>query len=1640
MEPTPDDEAFLELDAEPAVPPPDPTPDLASVPDDEAFLEVIDAPGERARARVLTDDDLETVTALADDALPLLAALWPGRPDLARDLPDATALTTRVDETRRALNQVTRRGHEWRARAEVAAVALARRLDALPRGDALHTAACEAFLAWLDLQLAERVRAESAVDGTLREPELQRLRAWCGQRAVDPARIDAVAARAHVAVHHGESASWAPLAALPGGPRSLDEAARALVASPAQSVAALREGALSAWLKGHRAPDALVVVALEAEAVCRAHEGIDGAPRVAVWSLAWSLGREGVVVDGLLVTSADTLRAHLRGRRLDGARLRPMGDVLAAWFARQGAHGVARALARLAAGTGSEELVAWSLGAPLRLGDRSAADPQQLAREVLQRNTARAAARARVHDGSLAQWLDALPPARRDPAWHDALASASTPEAREAAFWPGIYRRVPRGPLRLALDESGGRTARFDTLADLLHPARAAAAWRPLRAALRCGELGAWLAVAAPGIDLDLRPDAPEDVALHALLWSLGFTALVLPWGRAGFAVSALDDVARAWAKGPAHLESLLASGLPVAWLRRFHPHAGVPGVDLALATRHWGDDLGAGRVPPGYAALRLALLCGSLALPRDPIPTEAEGSAAWESVDPTQHDEAAWRAIPMLHRNTGVAQLWAARALPPAGLVARRWIEGELDDDALVRELAALGAAVPSRALEEAHARAQARRESEARRRALEDEAARLAIRREETRVALERETDRLAVAREEARRRAEREAARREVAEELAKVCAERDDARSALARELARAEAERAAAEATRLRVAAEAEVARAQGLAAQRGEGERAAMERDEARATAAQATLALAVQVARQRALEAELAAESARRRLAEARLQNESLDAAMEALSRKDAERVEALARVREEEARLRALEDQRRAELRAATEEAARAEAAQRKALDEARALEAERRAEESRRIAAMQHRDALASAEARALAEAEAQRARRAAEEAARARGEAEAREEEIARAWAAAREAAEAELARLGEALRRVETDVAALGVVEPAPEVTPAPDALSALEGVLETEGEVAELAGDDEALALDAPREEYAIDRLAESYLASDDASLDRLRAAVDAWARRRPAHPWADLATRMTVGAVTMVPAFELHVTTRFETRALAESSAEDEGGLSVPHAAADAAGAVDPWAVEVPPSDPWRPWEGDHPLDLPARELPCPACGDHDPRGAVTCARCEGRGTTPCATCEGWGKVSCPRCAGGGEVSTPAGAARCPRCEGRRTIPCAGCTLGRVPCAGCDAKGMLRCNTCSGAGALRRRTALRQSVLPVTALGVVAEGLPDAVRAAVRARDAEPLAAVHVEADHVDATEVAREIPHRALAAAAAALLAEERGHASDARRATRQRLVVRRYPVWRAEVTVEGRAHTLWVHGTRGEVFTEDSPLERWLDDEVAAARDALAREDLPSAVDRLAAVMAADIDHAGARVVARAVGEAVRAMALRGELFAAREAATKAAALRWPECLSALAEAERALGNRTSQRANWVVLEEARAALEKDRLERCAERLRELATTDPESAEGMELAGALGVKVAALARAWIARGELTAAAQRIDAATAVPFAPCGAALAEVRAELDARRRAIALRQRAPWVLGAVLVAVVLALLALR
>lgn len=1593
-----DDEAFLELESEaPAAPPPaDPTPHLPAAAEDEAFLEVEEvarAPLARA-VRVVSDDDLRVVTALAEDDRPLLDALHPAEPDLAARPPTAAALAERLAFVRAVLNQVTRRGAEWRARAEVAGAALARRLAALQGRGELATVALAELTAWHDRALEALVTREAGAARALYPAEIARLDAEALRRglAVDHAR--ALAARLGVGLHTDALPTWSTCDALPGSPRTLDEAAAALTTHVAHAVVALREGALSAWLKANRAEPSLVAVADAAEATARRPDA--DAAVVAAWTLAWAMGREGVVLDGLLVTSPEVLRTHLRAGRLDASRVRSQARALAEWF-RRGGHG---AVAAACEALGRDEAhgaqrLSWSLGEPLRLASQPVADPTALAREVLRRPEARAEALERWRDGTLAAWMDALPRAKRDAAWAEDLAAPRAHDADEGSFWRSLYRRVPRAPLRVFVEVGAAtRAVRFEGLGDLRSTARVAAAWGALRDAHVRGELHAWLGVAAPGVELDAPPPAADEPSLSRALWSLGATGLVLGrGGGAGVAVDTPADVVLAWRRSPLALEAALAQGVLGEWLGRFHPREGVAGLDLADAFARWGSSLGAGVAPSGVAALRCALLCGLPAIPKDPTASggpDGRTLVGFVGIDPSERDEAAWSELldaPGDPLAQGTALLWATRHAPSLGVLAGVGVAREAVREALL----ATGRPVPSAPLAETLAEESARAERRARQREMVEEGEKLAAKREAARAQLAQEEARAEAEREAARSQAAREALRREVDREIARIQAEREAARRTHDGALAQMKVERALAEAEHARALAE------------------MALAKERAPADAAEVVDPAELET-RWRAAARQAAEEEARGALArsEAELREAALRAAEQAAAeevRRAAERV-AAERSRRERARV---------ELTATLSDLV--------AREEALRADAVRAAEEATRLAL-----------SLAAGETERAEAERAAEEAARAA--AEARDARLAAEWTATRARAEAEIEALSQAERARREEARRVGA-EGTASRAPASDEPAVDEGF--TEDPTAEAADDglaEELLSRD--RHEVVADRLAVAYEGVDDAALAGLRDAVDAWSRARRGHPLAALGAAMTVDAVTMVPAFEAHVATRLESRVVERRGAGEGSDEDAVPVAAEALGegddAVDPWLLDLAPVDTWDRLTVDAPLALRPRRGPCPRCADGPRPGHLRCPSCDAVGTLVCSRCSGYGRARCGRCGGNGEVLAPGGGSRrCPQCEGRGDVSCGGCSLGRVACRACEGAGQTPCPTCGASGEAETRPWVVQSVLGVRARAAVAVGLPDAIAAEVGVPGSEAAAVVHVEADAIDPAALARELPHDHLGAALADLLAAETARAASGQRVTRQQVVVWRYPAWRLSVRVAGEPYTLWVHGARRQVWAERSPLDAATEAAVAAVRALVAGDSFDAAIDRLVALASEDPGHPGARDAATELGDAVLAMAERGELYEAQRLAERGAVVRWPDAVSRLVQAERVAGRRLNKRASWALVEDARAAMQRGLDGRAIDLLKELHAAAPDDADGAAMAEELGRRFEAQAAAMIARGAEADAALLLARAEGAGFpgvraAMAGSAAALKRAGDRARWRTAAAVAAAVAVLAAV------------
>lgn len=613
---------------------------------------------------------LAIVSALQRD-LPLMAALWPDvRPaELLRSPPPAEAFQARCDFARRAIDAVGRRDAESRARAEVAQRRLGDLLALLGRGGAPIAAALVELEALQAAELLDAVRTLFRDQRTLFAGDVARVDAAAVEVGLAPARAREILAGAGFTLESVEARPWSPFAQLPDAPATMDQLATALLAHPAQAIELLRQGAVVDWLRANGASAS--VIERSREVRLAAERG--GSHRLALHLQVWALGRRELRLSTAAVPSPDAIGSMVRSGALtlDELAAAAHEGLLATWLRMSGwivAAGAADLVARNDP-SGLKRL-AWSLGEPLYLGSTPITDASSLARAALAQGPAREAIAPLLASGDLVAWMESLPPPRRDERWLDGLRRAHDDPAQRGdtmAFWVGVYG-LTRAPL-LAVVDRRGVTHSFNGVAALTVTPQLGEAWDALKVCHRSGELLAWIVTQRPELPLPALPRPPreEDAELNELLWALGHRGLVLEWGERDLAITAPTDLVRAYRDDWRALEAMLPRGHVFAWISRFHgDRALVPrdheGAGLSVAEALEALRLELARLPAGFGALKVALLCGLRALPTDPC-RPGDDATVEGFVDVTlkpDGDPRAWEPL-RSHVLHGSALLWVA-------------------------------------------------------------------------------------------------------------------------------------------------------------------------------------------------------------------------------------------------------------------------------------------------------------------------------------------------------------------------------------------------------------------------------------------------------------------------------------------------------------------------------------------------------------------------------------------------------------------------------------------------------------------------------------------------------------------------------------------------------------------------------------------------------------------------------------------------------------------------------------------------------------------------------------------------------------------------------------------------------------------
>lgn len=621
--------------------------------------------GDRAEASVRDAVSLAIVAALPTDRT-LLAALWPdlSARELLQSPPPPQALRARIEFARGAIDAVGRRDAESRARAQLAQRALDAHLARLGDGDAVLP---QALAELRDAQRGEVLafaRLLAGGTGALVATDLARVEGAALERGIEPPKVRDWLREEGVAVSTVDARPWAALEALPGAPATVDDVALALLRHPAQGAELLRGGTILAWLRANGATGELVERSREARMVLER-----GAPAIlAMHQQVWALGRRELILGSVWLRSPTELSAAVKGAHLslDELSRAARDGVLGAWLRLQGWVAAAGAADLAARGDPSGlKRLAWSLGEPLVVGEASFTELDAFAQAVLTRAELRPATLALMASGDLLAWMESLPPALRDEVWIDRLRRGRGNPADPLPLWSGARARVGRGPL--VVPDGAGQAVTLASVATLRITSQVSVIWDGLKSSYRSGELGAWLSVMAPEVERPALPWPPqdEDAELNALLWSHGHTGLVMEWGDGDRGVTAPSDLVRAYQSSWQRLEALVARGFVLTWLERFHgdtPLVAAGGNEpaLTLASAVAGLRAEVPRLPAGFAALKVATLCGLRALPLDPsIPGDEATMRGYVSAAPGATSEVrAWEPL-RGHIVHGSALLW---------------------------------------------------------------------------------------------------------------------------------------------------------------------------------------------------------------------------------------------------------------------------------------------------------------------------------------------------------------------------------------------------------------------------------------------------------------------------------------------------------------------------------------------------------------------------------------------------------------------------------------------------------------------------------------------------------------------------------------------------------------------------------------------------------------------------------------------------------------------------------------------------------------------------------------------------------------------------------------------------------------------
>ncbi|MFH1283286.1 MAG: hypothetical protein ABII27_06440 [bacterium] len=249
--------------------------------------------------------------------------------------------------------------------------------------------------------------------------------------------------------------------------------------------------------------------------------------------------------------------------------------------------------------------------------------------------------------------------------------------------------------------------------------------------------------------------------------------------------------------------------------------------------------------------------------------------------------------------------------------------------------------------------------------------------------------------------------------------------------------------------------------------------------------------------------------------------------------------------------------------------------------------------------------------------------------------------------------------------------------------------------------------------------------------------------------------------------------------------------------------------------------------------------VDIPdsMEQIKCPTClgktvkcNSCSGKKIITCPDCRGMKRITCRACNSTKKRTCQECSGKGKT----GSAECYQCKGTGSVPCEVCSNGYLQCEKCHSKGQVQCKNCNGVGfescnICENSGKILQGLQFTSNFQISTQeavfdnsAIPTRILQADKKIFTKDTNLAEVVGKNFNENDFLKGVAYEALKEKIKQFVNESHEEKDKALKIRRQKLSIKKYPIWLVRYLYENRAYDLYIKTNSYEIYYDRSPFQ--------------------------------------------------------------------------------------------------------------------------------------------------------------------------------------------------------------------------